>query len=626
MRCANCGAEVRPAARFCATCGTATVAAVPPPGVPPAGAQLGPRSLQGSLGHEIAVVTAGPAPRRRGKLVAAVVAGLAALGVLGVVGWMFFLSDSSGAGSPEAAVEQLVDAVNSGDSLAIVNAFAPSETEGVVAAAERLLTSLAVEPHGPHFEAAVTLRDVEVVESGGDAALVAVRATVTNDIDWPAGLADGDIDPSDFDTDDLLDVLADTYVDGRRVDIDDVTVAVVREDGGWYVSPVLTFGDYVTKLTHAPGADWDAASELPKATADSPSDALEQLVDAAIDLDVVEIASNSDLAIARAAMVFEDAIDDLFDDARGDFTADVDLRLTEVNGGVQVDRVDVEASDGYDSGWARFDDWCVEDDSGSESCLRASWLELPEAPIIATSAERGGHVVDAAATLSWVGDQLAANLDRATLLYALGLEQFAEGTPIRVDQTLQVRFGGDPFVALDLAVEEGQQVIAALDGVETHRRYFRESADEPWREVWSGRFDSAGTLRFVLTPDDDCYGTCLDWDLDAEGTFTANAATVQDWKYPNGLAGELNPYDAFVFRFETDTWQEFELELPDGFEAFVEADDSSGAVITRRTGSDDAASPYLYGSAEPGWNRLWIVNRNDARAPFEFIPQVLSVP
>jgi len=198
--------------------------------------------------------------RRFGSIVAS--AGIAALIGVGALA-VTAMFGSGGAGSPEAAVRQLADAVSHKDALAAVDVLVPSEVrsmrETVKHATERAAELHIVNEASKPFEGVdlsvdhLELRTepladgyAKVVITSGEISASTHRAQLS------ALLQKAQRDGGDAQSQADLSKLA------AGADLP-TFVVFVRRDGGWYVSPAYTTLEYIREVNQYPAADFGSA-------------------------------------------------------------------------------------------------------------------------------------------------------------------------------------------------------------------------------------------------------------------------------------------------------------------------------------------------------------------------------
>lgn len=429
--CGSCGTpRSTPDQRFCSGCGNALTApaspAVPPvPPVPPVPTgpvtHAPPPYVPAPVGAPVDYAVPQQLPpigtgRRApvGKIVG-IGALVLALAGAGVVAWAV-LKPRGGAESPEAAVEQFLEAVVAQDPVGALELVNPGEVDGMdevyEAAYERLEDEGLVDGEGISDAVDIELDDLafDVRELGDSAARVVLTSG-----DYRVSF-----DPAELP--DRLSFVADAYPDGDaysgdlvedlRYDLPDLNrendrpepfVTTVKVDGGWYISAFGTFVDAFFSDTinldfdgydvREPDYDAIAASPDPIVASD-PEEVFDNLVDAVNDGDPAELLANLpddqvvalrpyaqtlEDALAEQAVQFEVAVSDLEleteDVGDGLLKVTVDRALLSgtvydegdvESGTLQVDGRCFVASSEYD-----YEDECIDgelvDDTGIDS-------------------------------------------------------------------------------------------------------------------------------------------------------------------------------------------------------------------------------------------------------------------
>jgi hypothetical protein len=301
------------------------------------------------IDDDLPVVTLEPRVRRRRRLGSFVAsAGIAALVGVGALAVTAMLG-SGGAGSPEAAVRQLADAVNNKDALAAVDVLVPSEVRSMRQtvkhatdrAAELKIVNEASKPlEGVDLSVAhLGLRTepladgyAKVIITGGEISASTHRAQLSALLQkaW----RDGEDGQS---TAELA-----TLAESANLP---TFVVVVRQNGGWYVSPAYTTLEYIREANEYPAADFGSAkaAELGAATPDDAvKDALHAWQSANWDR-LIALAPPDEIPVYDyRAMIKASATD-----AHPDFTIDNLSTTATVNGDTAV--VKLEGSGTYGS-------------------------------------------------------------------------------------------------------------------------------------------------------------------------------------------------------------------------------------------------------------------------------------
>lgn len=455
--CGGCGAP-RPSAeqRFCAECGTPFDAAAPaaigvpaPPAPSPAPATPTYATTSAPAPWAPGAGTARPSydyaeparladrsgePRAKspvgkiigvGALVAAVAAG-------GLVGWQV-LGSGGGAETPEAAVQGFVTALVEQDAVAALALVNPGEAAGLddvyasasdrlrdrgIVGGDRITDALDVSVSGLEFEVHEQGQDVARIELvDGDYTVAYDPAAVPDSLSF---VADEEPDPREWSGDIVDDIgweLPHATVDGEHPE---PFLSAVRVDGGWYVSLVGTYVDYLyTEVAYweewdVSSPDFDAASEeVEPIVGETPEDVVGNLVDAVNSGDVEDLLANLPEDQVRVLRPYARTLQGVLREEGVGFDISVDgLDLeTEERGDqvvVTVDRAEVSAgvrSDGSeDWGAASIDGSCLtgtEEDGDQETvCLDQEvpdYLGLDSLRFVLTKTD-GGYQVDPLAT------------------------------------------------------------------------------------------------------------------------------------------------------------------------------------------------------------------------------------
>ncbi|BDZ39614.1 hypothetical protein [Microbacterium suwonense] len=415
-----------------------------------------------------------PLLRRRGVIIGASIT--AAALVLGGGAFAAVRVITGGASSPEAAAQRLVDGTLGGDVLALAGTFAPSEArylQPLLEHASKLQAPALEEGDVDYVELLSQLKDtVKVTLDGfqyeateiaeGIQVVTLVDGTVTIDGD-PEQVADAlvelayanpayrkDIEGS-YDGDSHFGNERSSMIEGLRKqlpiiwDIGDFNddfeqrydferqsplSVVVVDEGGWYVSPLLTGAELVYSQALVPAVRYDDR-RLPLERGDdvidanpakSPESALQALADGAGDAfatgDVDALAAALPLPERRLLSIYGEAFfadaanqSSLGQDRRLDFPR-LNVKSEEVDGGVQLTakQVDMEYFALREtSGSVQFTRNCVLPDFGSRFCLDdqpvLGRLGLKTFHVIATQ-ENGGWVINPLATISRQGQAM----------------------------------------------------------------------------------------------------------------------------------------------------------------------------------------------------------------------------
>ncbi|WP_062515872.1 hypothetical protein [Demequina gelatinilytica] len=368
-------------------------------------------------------------PRPRGRVVAGIVAGVVVL-ALAAGGAFAYFTFLHGAGSPQSAVEKLVDGALSGDMVALGTSIAPSERElfqdladgfdeiaqqrlGGVADAEEsfdveaILDTVDVDLRGMVYETEELAEGVAVVRiTGGvieadvdkgpfiDAVMEQYEAAATaglEEMGYDPSMIDSELDtardaidswvdetfPWTFDIAQVLEEQAE-HVDPDAGDLSPLAFVTVDE-GGWYVSPMLTVAELasyaaVGRVDHG-GAVVDAlAFATPEQAVTGTADAVEEFFSTH---DLEALAAVMPLPERRLLSIYgEPLLDEVDWSGAPELTLDITDVDVATDGGRAVAEVlaflvAVEPTDGGSPSTVRYDDGCmtVETSYQEELCL-----------------------------------------------------------------------------------------------------------------------------------------------------------------------------------------------------------------------------------------------------------------
>lgn len=230
-----------------------------------------------------------PSGNRRIALLAGALAAAMLVAIIGVFA-VKKLTAPRGAGSPEEAVQAFAAALVAKDPTAIAAAIAPEESRGLAKLTDHVRDMLAsgkLTSKGSELSA-IDLKIDGLQLRSSELSKTVARVKVTG----------GSIDLSAKSIEDVPMLLRPLVTENRQADLSrtqvttgfPVVVMTVQDEGGWYVSPLYTYGEYMAMATGVQGSFPDA---VPKATTEkTPEDAVKSFLKALA-------AADTDGAIAR---------------------------------------------------------------------------------------------------------------------------------------------------------------------------------------------------------------------------------------------------------------------------------------------------------------------------------------
>lgn len=611
----------------------------PPQGPPPAGGPPGaPPQFAGGPGGQPPFVPVDPSAgsRGRGKLVGLGlgVVGLLAVGFLAI---RFLLGGGStgGADSPQAVVEEMVAAINAQDPLAVVNLMAPDELDGVDDLIEdgaayyrdlgldRLLDDDDVaagdDESNVDISIDINLDQVEASLEGDDAAIVSFEVfgdlelsgndTVTEQL--------GD-DRFSFDSDDL-----DASFPTRSGELE---MIVVKLDGKWYMSPMLTAGHYLVEASGLPRGEYDNIGGDRGAGGETPEAAIQALVDVINNPDADDLAAALGGGEGRVAVAFRDAFAEGFAEIdngglAGDLRYEVSVETNDLGSGrVQLEAVELRVDGEFgDTATVTIEDDCLDVRDGGDIVTNDCLLDVLDLPTdtdidttlwLDTVEEDGGYRVRIVPTITDVmGRFLTAIDDRQTLLFLLDEARRDDASTVQAGTDISIDFGGELYTVSEFAVEAGEAYnVTASAGTEfdvfvdgrfgsLQRRFgndFVATVDGNARVVTYSEIDrdrECGVVGCIPTGD-------------GEATLRIRQAGRQALPFPTRIAGELGPGDIRVFELQVESQQQVRIDVTgpgiewrinDDFDVFIGTDTydfppGTYEMVVINTSGDDATS------------------------------------
>lgn len=341
-------------------------------------------------------------PRRRSGLIAGSLVAVIALVAAGIATYFFaFSSAAAGAPTPREAALNLVSALSNNDVVGLFDGLAPAEAavakDYLVESLDELKRLGVIKPEakpeqitGVAFTAEQLVFDDAAEEKVNDHLSITklVDGTVTVSSDWnqipltekflKKAFPDG-LPRSETRTIDISDEIA------KENDGKPIRIATVKVDGEWYPSLFYSIADAALQDE---GLQWPA-QPIGAAGANSPDEAVKQLVNAAVRADVrrlIELTPPDEMA------VLHDAGQLLIDAAEGAGAADATIsdlqtKVEDVVGGKRVSITKLTVTEDDETVTVQMDGNCV---SITESADTEKFCGADLAELLAEFAEFGG--------------------------------------------------------------------------------------------------------------------------------------------------------------------------------------------------------------------------------------------
>ncbi|HYI62084.1 MAG TPA: hypothetical protein VEW93_09805 [Acidimicrobiales bacterium] len=484
--------------------------AAPPPGGAPPGAY--------PPGYAPTPPPGGAPPRKRRGLfaIALVVVAVLAIAAIGFVVVRAVRGGGGGASSPQAAVEDLAEALESEDPVAALEIMNPDEVEVLAdvygSAAERAeslgfspkdktLGGVEVAPAGLRYQVEEIGDGVARVTLTGGAADVSYNrsglGSVTDRVVAQNARTDGDDSEgargrAEVEADDLV------VTDDEGDDVDPFVITVER-GSGWYVSPLYTAAQYAVEAwgLDAPGLPAPEAGD----GADGPEEAVRELLTAGGSADADrsgDLIAGGPGDVVRA---YSGAIEAWIAEEVGEDTSievrELETEVTDRDGGgrrVVITSAEATATWTFDGEENRrqvtWDGTCMRtvdpdddgegDDEGDEAfCLTENWNRFGVSELaVAVTEEGGSWRVDPVATLADYAEAIVPKLTTTAVLRLIGFPEVAEPSAdagmgdattvelndagyavVRVSAT-----AGEPFTVNATSEDEDRVITAFLVG------------------------------------------------------------------------------------------------------------------------------------------------------------------
>ncbi|MDO8363068.1 MAG: hypothetical protein Q7V88_09235 [Actinomycetota bacterium] len=499
--------------------------------------------------------------RRRPLAIGAAVLGLGGAAAIGWLALSGSATEAKGASSSPAAITGFVAGFNLEDPLAMLSFIAPDEAQGVsdaISTTQDIGSSTGLFRTGPGgVDATIAIDNVTVDELGPNVARVSFDVSGTIAL---TGLA------------------ADLLGNGDgTLDRSGLSLIVIRQGGGWFISPLLSAGDLLTDELDLPGGDFSEVGKTrSQGSATTAESAIDDLLDGISDLDAEAVAGALSSGEERFVRVFEDAIDELAADATDEladnganFRFD-DLRTEPVAGGAIFSGVTLEIQDYNGTQTLEADDDCLRDGDGDgRVCVFEGLVPVSggsDQLTVFTTNESGAVRVQLIKTAAAAFEQVLRRLDRDTLLQVTDSEVLAEpAATLTFGEAAEFELTGQPFAVYEVALPpgiEGNDLWAGEEDISDDLYAYDQlyaGDGTGWQYYYPGDDlpDGATTLRVVVIPD------CSDWSSGAlfarcgesgEGTFAlgVGSTTPREIAFADGQTVELAPLETALVSFRVD--------------------------------------------------------------------------
>jgi len=415
-----------------------------------------------------------------------------------------------------------VEAVNAADLLGVAAALAPDEVpdlDQVIEQVQAEADEAGIDGVGADdsIDVHVELRDVTVRNEGDSAAIVEFALDGTLDTSSIGG-ALGDLVPDElfeFSTDDLVG----EYVGDSA--ITEVFVVTVNIDGEWYVSPMLTAGEYLVRSLNLLPGDYDEIGEVTAAGAATGEEAVAALFAGAAELDIDAVADVLSPGTARFATVFEDAIEDLLFEVPPDLLSGVEVDAREIaDGRVRLDELSFLVTyydewDGYTTSvGAEVDDDCltITDYSYGDrerACLsrvQPYYEPSDRGLVLSTEGAPGAVTVDLVGTVTSLALDVVTQVDWDHAIRSTDLAVYLDPQPIEAPSETAIAFDGSPSRVLEFEAAPGVAYDIGVGGEYDNWSVFLRDEEGSWQERWDDvwTFDVATPVRVLIASPSRC--------------------------------------------------------------------------------------------------------------------------
>jgi hypothetical protein len=550
-----------------------------------------------------------PRPKSAANLlmIAAAIAGIVAVGYFVVQA----LGEGNGAGSPEAAVTRVTDAVNRQDAVGVLDAVNPEEVHDLASVYEEIVERLdrtGLRGSHPDIEGAVSgIENVrfenpefQVDKLAGDVAKVTWTGgtlrydVVPTSLDLSSPVYDGSVSSTAEEREkrteqrtpaDVAYTVSDA--DGREHTVRPFLMTV-RRGGGWYVSLTYSAAQHAIEALGVPSPDWSAkADDAPgeAVAASTPDDVIRGLARAVSNKDVTGgagyLAAKEMRVVRLYAAPIQSLISRQLDPSQRLGIEIANLRTSTERASGGLVKVNIETASGsltsssdddYDSVSFDFDGLCLHtssEDSTDRTCIedRLKRITGISKPFVLMKREGGRYTLSPLATV----------LEYARILNANVPDQFV--------QRVVNSYGSAPISAtlapgalVEGELNEAGFAVYGFEGRKGDLIAVAGSVVDPDEEALEVAIFGPDNVRIPIyprsvLPADGTYRVVLTWDALEPARFKARLDRLDPKRVslPARQSVTLAPYETAALSFEVATASSYTVSAePHDDESYVE--------------------------------------------------------
>ena len=492
------------------------------------------------------------------------VIGVAASAVIALLLLRSSRHTTGGAANPKAAVQSLADSISAGDLAATADVIAPDELHDVKdlvtsmqGAAVRLGVTSIASKNGGTLKFDIANLDDETLGKSASKVTIDGSASIAGD-DQPTGFVQGLIGTGHHSDRVTSKELTFRTKSGKSIK---PFVIVIKEGDGWFVSPLLTAGEYARVALDLPSGDYDQIAGSKKSTpAATPKAALQTMMDAIPDLDANQFSKALAPGEARLFRVFDSAISKEIDNINRDNGNRAHNLLSVDN--IQLGdgkTADVKVLKSFDATTTRtFSDgqrstrsYTLDNDcfsrtsSGGDNdrCIvsrAAAKKHLGLGDLEISFVKSGsGYLVSPLATLTDALKTVARNVDQQTFDQFFGVEYLETPTAATADRAIPLDFSAKPYAVFQLPAHSDITVNAQNANYDE----FEQSDNSRWERTYLDG-PSEHPIRIVVKSEDYCSNLLVD--TCGGDTKTATTATTAAESSGSTVPSNIDPKASIV--------------------------------------------------------------------------------